>query len=100
MRTPQSVSSIEVVAQLQLSVASPGHLVTEMRFTYIWIIYSTILGCFKWRLADSQSIMGLEHELNLSRVRASLFELVPVFDFAPETEFDLSGGIGIRYFFD
>ena len=43
--------------------------------------------------------IGINYIFEDSPVDA-FFELVPRFNFAPSTKFKISGGIGIRYFFD
>ena len=50
------------------------------------------------------SIFGVRIPVGVSYIfeKASLdifFELVPIFDLAPDTDFKIAGGIGIRYYF-
>jgi len=42
--------------------------------------------------------VGMEYEFEDSPV-GIFFELAPILDLVPETDFDLSGGVGLRYYF-
>lgn len=56
------------------------------------------------RLEDDDSRVGLRIAVGLEYILDSapvgfFFEVVPIVDFAPETEADVNGGIGVRYIF-
>lgn len=56
------------------------------------------------RFDDDDSRIGIRLVMGAEYYHASMplgffFELVPVFDLAPETEMDINGGVGIRYVF-
>jgi hypothetical protein len=56
------------------------------------------------RLQDEDSRVGLRIAIGLEYIMESapvgfFFEVVPIVDFAPETEADVNGGIGVRYIF-
>lgn len=56
------------------------------------------------RLEDDDSRVGLRLSVGLEYVPADVpvgffFELAPIVDFAPETEGNFNGGLGVRYIF-
>ena len=56
------------------------------------------------RIQDEDSRFGLRVSIGLEYILESqpfsfFFEVAPVVDFAPETEADIHGGIGVRYIF-
>jgi hypothetical protein len=56
------------------------------------------------RVQDDDSRIGLRVSIGLEYILEShpfsfFFEVAPVVDFAPETEADINGGIGVRYIF-
>jgi hypothetical protein len=56
------------------------------------------------RLQEDDSRVGLRIPIGLEYILESapvgfFFEVVPIVDFAPETEADVNGGIGVRYIF-
>jgi hypothetical protein len=56
------------------------------------------------RLQDEDSRVGLRIVIGLEYILESapvsfFFEVAPIVDFAPETEADVNGGIGVRYIF-
>jgi hypothetical protein len=63
--------------------------------------YYGLGGRFKF---ESKTKVGVRIPLGLNYVLAksslhAFFEIVPLLDLVPDTEFDLNGAIGIRYFF-
>ncbi len=56
------------------------------------------------RIQDEDSRIGLRVSIGIEYILEShpfsfFFEVAPVVDFAPETEADINGGIGVRYIF-
>lgn len=67
-------------------------------------VYFGIGGRMKFSEGDADDIVGVRIPVGLEYLPAKtplgiFFELVPVLDLNPETEVDIEGAIGIRYFF-
>jgi hypothetical protein len=67
-------------------------------------LYFGIGGRIKFREGDRDDVFGVRIPVGLDYLFTNqpldiFFEIVPMLDLAPDTDFDMAGGVGIRFYF-